>query len=78
MNIKLKVYNKNKYYEDSQKIAETTYKNIKNFEVKKMSVNEIIAQGFDEFDDYDEYLIITLENDEKATFRNSYVDLFKI
>ena len=34
--------------------------------------------GFDTVDEFEEYLILTFENGETSTFRNSHVDLFRI
>lgn len=52
-----------------------TYRDVIKFEVKTMKPAEL--EGFDQYDDYNEYLILTFENGETATFRNSYVDLFR-
>lgn len=78
MNVKVKVYNESKYNKESKKVAEVEYLNIKGYEVRKIEDNEIFEMGFDETDDFQEYLIITLENGETATFRNSLVDMFRI
>ena len=74
-NVKVKVYNGVKYEATSEKVAEIKYKNIKGYEV----VTEIgLDTDENRRDEYNEYLIITLENGETATFRNSHVDLFRI
>lgn len=41
-----------------------------------MSNEEILDKGFDEVDEKGEYLILTFENGETSTFRNSLVDMF--
>lgn len=81
MNVKVKVYDEVKYSPLSEKVAEVEYHNIKGWDVYSdpSTVEEIEsetdASGIDE---YHEYLVITLENGETATFRNSHVDLFRI
>lgn len=77
MTVKVKVYDGIKYNENSKKVAEVVYKNIKGLEVKEISDEEILADGFDETDENKEYAIITMSNGETATFRNSFVDIFR-
>ena len=76
MKVKVKVYDGIKYNENSKKMAEVEY-NVTGFEVKEIPATEIL-KVFDETDEYNEYLILTLANGEMATFRSSHVDLFKI
>ena len=80
MNVKVKVYNGIKYNMETEKVAEVEYKNIKRFEVvtgeRATEIgNETDANSRDE---YNEYLVITLEDGEISTFCNSHVDLFII
>ena len=80
MNVKVKVYNRIKYNMENEKVAEVEYKNIKRFEVvtgeRATEIgNETDANSRDE---YNEYLVITLEDGEISTFCNSHVDLFII
>ena len=81
MNVKLKVYNMNKYRNESEKIEEIKYRNIKRFEVVEgeKALKLEIENKFSvlDIDDFREYLIITFENDERVIFRNSFVDLMK-
>ena len=77
MNIKVKVYDRVKYNKDSKKVAEVEYKGCKGFEVKEMTDDEILALGFDETDECNEYATITLADGETATFRNSLCDIFR-
>ena len=77
MTVKVKVYNECKYNPTSEKIAEVEYK-IKGYEVKEIEDAELYAMGFDETDEYKEYLILTLEDGETATFRNSHIDMFRV
>ena len=78
MNVKIKMYNGIKYEVSSEKVAEIKYYNIKGFEVVTGDRATQIGLETDENsrDEYNEYLIIKLENDETATFCNSHVDLF--
>lgn len=78
MNVKVKVYDTCKYNKESVKVAEVEYINIRGYEIKRLTDNEISEMGFDDYDDHNEYLIITLANGEQSTFRNSYVDLFRL
>lgn len=78
MNIKIKVYNDSKYIPTSEKVAEVEYKNIKGLEIKTISDEEIFNMGFDDVDPCQEYCIITMEDDQISTFRNSMVDIFRI
>lgn len=81
MNVKLKVYNMNKYRNESEKIEEIKYRNIKRFEVVegKKALKLEIENNFSvlDIDDFREYLVITLENGEHVIYRNSFVDLMK-
>lgn len=80
MNVKVKVYNGIKYNADSVKVAEVEYKNIKGYEVVTGERATEIGLETDENsrDEYNEYLVITLDNGETSTFCNSHVDMFII
>ena len=77
MNLKVKIYDGCKYDVESKKVAETVYNDVASLEVKTMTDEEIFANGFDETDENGEYVTITLADGEKATFRNSHVDIFR-
>ncbi len=77
MKVKVKVYDGVKYWDGTEKVAEVEY-DIKDYEVKQISDEEIAAMGFDTVDEFEEYLILTFENGETSTFCNSHVDLFRI
>ena len=78
MNCKIKIYNTNKYLKDSRKVAEVVYNNIKGFIVVSGEEATKIGNETDcnSRDEYNEYLVVTLENGETSTFCNSHVDLF--
>lgn len=78
-NVKVKVYNGIKYSAESEKIAEVEYE-IVGFEVVTGDRAVEIGLETDESsrDEYNEYLVLTLESGETATFRNSHVDLFRL
>lgn len=76
MKVLVKVYDGDKYDPASQKVAEFTYYNVVNIEVKTIGDDEIFAQGFDTIDDYREYAIITFADGTTSTFRNTYIDIF--
>ena len=75
MKVIVKVYNESKYESTSEVIAKIDYE-IKGYEVKEIPADEILKE-FDETDEYNEYLILTMADGETATFRNSHVDLFR-
>lgn len=80
MNVKVKMYNGVKYNKESEKVAEVEYNNIKGYEVVIGDEATKIGLETDENsrDEYNEYLVITLEDGETATFCNSHVDMFII
>ena len=80
MNAKVKIYNGVKYEASSEKVAEVEYTNIRGYEVVTGDRATKIGLETDKYsrDEYNEYLIITLENGETATFCNSHVDMFII
>ena len=79
MNVYLKIYDGVKYDVSNPKVAEVNYDNIQGFEVVTGDRATEIGLETDENsrDEYNEYLIITLEDGETATFCNSHVDLFR-
>lgn len=80
MDVKVKIYNGVKYNKDSEKVAEVEYKNIQGFEVVFGERATQIGLETDENsrDEFNKYLVITLEDGETSTFCNSHVDLFRI
>ena len=80
MNVKVKVYNGVKYNAEVEKVAEVVYSNIRDYEVVTGKRATQIGLETDENsrDEYNEYLVITLDDGETATFCNSHVDMFRI
>ena len=80
INVKIKLYDGVKYNLESKKVAEIEYDNIKGYEVVTGDRATEIGLETDENsrDEYNEYLIITLEDGETSTFCNSRVDMFRI
>ena len=70
MDVKVKIYNGVKYNKDSEKVAEVEYKNIQGFEVVFGERATQIGLETDENsrDEFNEYLVITLEDGETSTF----------
>lgn len=79
MNVKVKIYDGVKYDFSNEKVAEIEYNNIRGYEVVAGEKATEIGLETDENsrDEYNEYLIITLEDGETATFCNSHVDMFR-
>ena len=70
LNIKVIIYDGVKYNLENEKIAEIVYNNIRGYEVVTGDRATVIGLTTDENsrDEYNEYLIITLENGETSTF----------
>lgn len=79
MNVMIIGYDKVKYLPDSEKTFEVAYKSIKGFEVVTGDRATEIGNETDEAsrDEYNEYLIVTLEDGDTATFRNSHCEIFR-
>ena len=80
LNVKVKVYSGVKYDLSNEKVAEVEYKDIEGFEVVTGERATEIGSMTDEEskDEYNEYLGITFQDGQTATFCNSHVDLFRI
>lgn len=80
LNVMVELYNGVKYNANSEKVKEVEYDNIRGYEVVTGERATEIGLETDENsrDEYNEYLIITLENGKTSTFCNSHVDMFRI
>ena len=78
MNVILQIYDGDKYNYDSEPVAKVEYNNIKGYEVVTGERALEIGLETDENsrDEYNEYLIITLEDGKTATFCSSHVYMF--
>lgn len=79
MELHIQVYDKCKYEEDANIIKDVNSTGIISLEVVEIPASKILRETDGScVDDYNEYLILTYENGETSTFRNSYVDVFRI
>ena len=79
MRMNMKLYDKCKYGEDAKVIKDVNITGIASLEVKEIPESEILRETDGScVDDYNEYLILTYENGETSTYRNSYVDVFRL
>lgn len=76
MKVTVEVYGSCKYLWGAEVVCEAEY-DVESFSVQEWSDDEVRDQGFDEFDPFGEYLELKLTDGGTATFRNSYVDMFK-
>ena len=77
MKAKIEIYDICKYNPESVVKHEVEYNDVVKYEVKAIPDEEILRE-FDMVDDHGEYLILTFADGDTATFRNSYVDMFRM
>lgn len=79
MRMNIKLYDKNKYYEDSKVIADVDVSGVVSLVVKEIPKSEILKETDGScVDDYNKYTILTFENGETSTYRHCYVDVFRV
>lgn len=79
MKLNVKLYNECKYEEGAKVIKDVDLTGIASLEIKEIPASEILRETDGScVDDYNEYLILTYENGETSTYRNSYVDVFRL
>lgn len=79
MKLNVKLYNECKYEKDSKVIKDVNLECIASLEIKEIPISEILKETDGScVDPYNDYLILTYENGETSTFRNSHVDAFRI
>ena len=79
MRINIKIYDKNKYFEDANVIASVDLTGVVSLEVKEIPASEILSETDGScVDDYNKYLILTFAAGETSTFRHCYVDVFRV
>ena len=79
MRMNIKLYDKNKYFEDSKVIADVDVTGVISKEVKEIPKSEILKETDGScVDDYNKYAILTFENGESSTYRHCYVDVIRV
>ena len=79
MLVNIKVYDKNKYLEDSKVVASVDVSGVVSLEVREIPKSEILKETDGScVDEYNKYVILTLENGETSTYRHCHVDIFKL
>ena len=79
MKLNIKLYDKCKYEEDAKIIKDVNITDIISLEVVEIPASKILTETDGScVDDYNEYLILTYDNGDTSTYRNSYVDVFII
>lgn len=77
MKVELRIYEKSKY--NSLETPKRIQMEISGYEVREISEEEMQKEGWDDFDENNEYLILHYAgSDEVGTYRNSHVDMFRI
>ena len=79
MKMNIKLYDKNKYFEDSKVIASVDFVGVASFVVRDIPKSEILKETDGScVDDYNKYLILIFENGDISTYRYCYVDVFRL
>lgn len=78
MELNIRIYDKCKYEEDSKVIADVHFTGITSLEVKEIPASEILRETDGSCFDYNKYTVLIFENGKTNTYRNCYVDMFRI
>ena len=79
MRINIKLYDRNKYEEDSKVIASVDITGIASVVVREIPESEILKETDGScVDDYNKYTVLTFNNGETSTYRHCYVDVFRV
>lgn len=81
MKMMIVVYEKCKYNPDSRTENIVVYDNVEKYEVISDAAAAAKIEAHTDgscIDDYHEYLNLYFDNGEVSTYRNSYVDLFRV
>ena len=75
----IKIYDSVKYSQNSKRVNTVKYSNIVNWEIVTGAEAAELESETDGscIDDLHEYLVLNLADGTQATFRNSYVDMFR-
>ena len=79
--VRVNIYNECKYTASEEVFKNRVvieYKNLVMWEIVSGIDAKEIERDSDLVDDYHEYLVLHFENGDISTFRNSYVDMFRI
>ena len=72
----VKLYDDVKFNRNSKVLKRIWLEDVESYEIMNGKEVEKLEGNFDCVDPYDEYLVLFYKDGERATFRNSYVDLF--
>lgn len=78
--VQVEIHDNCKYEKGSKPVALAEYSNLEWWEIVngEDAINIELDLDKDEVDPYHEYLVLHLENGETATYRNSFVDMFRM
>lgn len=80
VNVVVEVYSKCKYNASEEHPLTVQYSGLVSWDIVSGYEASLIEAETDEssIDDFHEYLVLHFEDSSEATFRNSYVDMFRI
>ena len=81
VNVEIEMYDECKYtcsaeiFENSKVVK---YEGLVNWNIVSGDEAKVLEEMINCIDDHHEYLVLNFENGTSATFRNSYVDMFRV